>query len=250
MQENVPLTIERLSEQQESECRISSPRQIQSLLRGIAEDGARVALYYDGFKDFIVTSLLETGEKGFWVEQGAEAVKNRRIAESTRFTLVSVHNQVKIQFAVSAIRALDRQGYPAFYMPFPDSLYRIQRREYFRLAIPLSENLRCIMPLNKPQTGEISTSIMDVSVGGVRLSCAEDHIEFVIGQVYSGCRIDLPEVGLISVTLVVKSAMSSATAQGKTTWRIGCEFKDLDHAAGVMLQRYVTNKQRQRNDPQ
>ena len=129
MQENVSLTIERLSDQEESECRVSSARQIQSILRGIAEDGARATLYYDGVQGFIMTSVLDVGDKGLWVEQGADAPKNRHVAESKRLTLVSVHNQVKIQFVVGGIRAVTHQGYPAFYMPFPASLYRIQRRE-------------------------------------------------------------------------------------------------------------------------
>ena len=250
MQENVSLTIERLSDQEESECRVSSARQIQSILRGIAEDGARATLYYDGAQGFIMTSVLDVGDKGLWVEQGADAPKNRHVAESKRLTLVSVHNQVKIQFVVGGIRAVTHQGYPAFYMPFPASLYRIQRREYFRLAIPLSERLRCTIPLNKPQEGQVETPIMDISGGGVRLSYAENDIEFVIGQTYAGCQIDLPEVGRISVTLIVKNLVSVTPKPGQTIQRIGCEFKNLDNASSVLLQRYVTNMQRLKNDPQ
>lgn len=250
MQENVPLTIERLSDRQESECRISSARQIQSLLRGIAEDGARVALYYDGIKDFIMTSVLDVGEKGYWVEQGTDAAKNRRIAESKRLTLVSVHNHVKIQFVVGAIRELAHQNYPAFYMPFPAHLCRIQRREYFRLTIPLSEHLRCVTPAGQVETGKIEIPIMDISGGGVRLSYAEEAVEFVIGQTYAGCQIDLPEVGKISVTLMVKSVVSMSPKPGQTIRRVGCEFKNLDNASSVLLQRYVTNMQRLKNDPQ
>jgi len=250
MQENVSLTIERLSDQEESECRVSSARQIQSILRGIAEDGARATLYYDGAQGFIMTSVLDVGDKGLWVEQGADAPKNRHVAESKRLTLVSVHNQVKIQFVVGGIRAVTHQGYPAFYMPFPASLYRIQRREYFRLAIPLSERLRCTIPINTRQGGQAETPIMDISGGGVRLSYAENDIEFVIGQTYAGCQIDLPEVGRISVTLIVKNLVSVTPKPGQTIQRIGCEFKNLDNASSVLLQRYVTNMQRLKNDPQ
>ena len=251
MQENISLTIERLPEHQESECRISSARQIQSLLRNIVEEGSRAALYCDGTKEFIMTSLLDVGDKGFWVEQGTDAPKNQRIAASKKITLVSSLGQVKIQLSADSIRAATHQGYPAFYLPFPASLYRIQRREYFRLAIPLSERLRCVVPINKPQPGDkVELPIMDISGGGIRLSCAEEGVEFVIGQNYAGCQIDLPEVGKIEAALRVKNVVSVSPKPGQTISRIGCEFMKLDSASGVLLQRYVTKMQRMKNDPQ
>ena len=245
MQENVPLTIERLSDEQESECRVTSARQINALLLDIAESRSPVALYYDGTKNFIMTTLLDVGDKGFWVEQGTEAPINRHIAESKKLNLVSLHKQVKVQVPVSSIRAVTHQGYPAFYLPLPTSLYRIQRREYFRLAIPSSERLCCLIPV---QAGQAEVPIIDISGGGVRLAYAEKVIEFVIGQTYPGCQIDLPEIGKINVTLNVRNLVSVSPKPGLEIKRVGCEFKNLENTASVMLQRYVTNMQRLKND--
>ena len=247
MQKEISLTIERLPEQQEKECRVTSARQIQSILRNISDEGSRAALYFDGAKDFIMTSLLDVGEKGLWVEQGSDMPKNRRIEESKGIALVSLIDQVKIQFAADGARAVTHQGYPAFYLPLPASLYRIQRREYFRIAIPSSERLRCIVPLNG---GKLELPVMDISGGGIRLSCAESNIEFVLGQTYAGCQIDLPEVGKIIVTIMVKSVISVSPRPGHTARRVGCEFKNLDNASGILLQRYVTMLQRLKNNPQ
>jgi len=252
MQENNPLTIERLPDEQERECRITSARQIQSLLREISENGLLAALYFDGANDFIMTSLLNVDDKGLWVEQGVDMPKNRRIAESKAITLVSLLNQVKIQFSVDGIRAEKYQGYPAFYLPLPASLYRVQRREYYRLMLPLSERLRCVIPINQPQAGgRIEVPVMDISGGGVRLSDGEvrlfskdNDIEFVLGQTYTGCQINLPEVGKINVTITIKSLVSISPKPGQTIKRVGCEFKDIDNASSILLQRYVTKMQR------
>lgn len=245
MQKNIPLNIERLSGEQEKGCSVTSARQIQSLLRNISEAGSRVALYYDDAQDFIMTSLLDIGDKGFWVEQGTDMPKNRSIAESKKITLVSSHNQVKIQFFVNAIRTVTHQGYQAFYLPLPASLYRIQRREYYRLELPHSERLHCVIPINKPQAGgEIKLPVLDVGGGGIKMSCVQEEVEFVPGQIYAGCQIDLPEVGNISVTIIVRSLVSISTKPGQTINRVGCEFKDLDNASSVLLQRYVNMMQR------
>lgn len=222
-------------------------RQIQSILRNVSDGGSRAALYYDGGQDFIITSLLDVGEKGLWVEQGADVSKNRHIAESKRITLVSYIDQVKIQFIADAAKAVTHQGYPAFFLALPSHIYRIQRREYFRLSVPVTERLRCIIP---QAGGKLELPVMDISGGGIRLSCAESNIEFVLGQTYAGCQIDLPEIGKISVTITVKSAVSTSPKPGQTIQYLGCEFKNLDNASGVLLQRYVTRMQRLRNDPQ
>jgi len=245
MQENIPLTIERLSDEQERDCRITAMRQIQPLLRDIAETGVLAALYYDGAKEFIMTSLLDVGDKGLWVEQGVDMPINRRIAESKKITVVSSLNQVKIQFAVDEIRAVTHQGYPAFYLPLPTSLCRVQRREYYRLMLPISEHLHCVIPINQPQTGkQFEVPVMDISGGGVRLFCKDDDIEFVPGQIYAGCQVNLPEVGKINVTIIVKSLVSISPKPGQIIKRVGCEFKNLDNASSILLQRYVTKMQR------
>lgn len=245
MQDNIQLTIERLPAEQEKDCRVTSARQILSLLRKISDEGSRIALYFDDAKDFIMTSLLDVGEKGLWVEQGTDLPKNRRIAESKEIILVSSLDQVKIQFCAKEARAVTHQGYPAFYLPLPASLCRIQRREYFRLMSPLSERLHCVMPINKPQAGgRLEVSIMDISGGGVRLFYTEDDVQFEPEQTYAGCQINLPEVGKINVTLIVKNLVVMSPKPGQTIKRIGCEFKNLDNASSILLQRYVTKMQR------
>lgn len=245
MQENIPLTVERLSEEQEGECRITSARQIQSLLRDIAESGALAALYYDGVTDFIMTSLLGVSDKELWVEQGADAPMNRYIAESKKITFVSLMGQVKIQFSVGEVRAVTYQGYSAFRLPLPARLYRIQRREYYRLMLPLSEHLRCVIPAGKPGAKEhVEVPVMDISIGGVRLFYTGSDIEFVPGRVYAGCEISLTGVGNIKVTVMVRSVVSVSPKPGQTIRRVGCEFRNPGNASSIMLQRYVTNMQR------
>ena len=249
MQANIQLTIDTLTDAEEKECRVTSARQIQSILRNIAENGVHTALYYDDAQDFIMSSLLDVGDKGFWVEQGVDTLKNRRVVESKKITLVSSLDQVKIQLTVGSIQAVTHQGYPAFYLPLPASLCRVQRREYFRLMFSLSERLRCVIPLNKQQGGgRIEVPVMDISGGGVRLFYTDNVVGFEPGEVYDGCQINLPEVCQLNVTLIVKNLVSISPKPEQIIKRVGCEFKDLDKASDIMLQRYITKMQRAKND--
>jgi len=242
---DTPLSIEKLNAAQEREFRITAPRQIQSILQHVLEGWPRAALYFGGGEeDFIMISLLEIDDgEGLWVSQTMDVEKNHGAMASNHITVVCLLDQVKIQFSVGEVSPVLYEGFPAFYLSLPESLYRIQRREYYRLATPISEAPRCVITLNEPHEGEkVAATIMDISVGGMRLSCPEGELELEQDQVYSGCEISLPGVGKIVVAMKVKS-MFVIESHGITAKYAGCEFENLSNAASSHLQRYVTIQQ-------
>lgn len=245
----LPLTIESISDSDEKECRVTSPGQILSILRSISESGVQAALYYNANRDFIMTTILEVDEDGMWLEQGSLASANHQIAQSRRLKLVSSHNQVKVQFAVDEAHEVTYDGQPAFFLHMPQALYRFQRREYFRLEFAASEQMRCIVNATRPGGPGVPEpcdfQLADISGGGVGLICREGELELQAGQTYTGCRIDLPGAGPLIFNLTVRYIKPiSTTKAGKTISHAGCEFRNLDGATTLRLQRYITDKQR------
>lgn len=247
MEKDISLNIEILSEEEDEKQRISSPNEIRFVMRYIAEKGNRVALYYGNQNEFILTTTLAADDAGLWLEQSPHPSLNLRVANSDYLTFVSSHLQIKVQFTASQALSVKYQGRPAFYLPLPDSLYRLQRREYFRLSTPILKPLRCI--INKqapPNTKPLDYIVMDISCGGVGLTCMESDIELIPGSSYPDCRIELPDLGTIKGTILVKNMVELAPRSGIAHKRAGCEFKNLDSASSILLQRYVTNMQRKK----
>ncbi|HEX5364164.1 MAG TPA: flagellar brake protein [Gallionella sp.] len=249
MKKDIPLTIESITDADEQECRITSSRQIASILRNIAETGSNAALYYNSKRDFIMTTILDVDEDGMWVEQASSATVNHQIEESKRIKLVSSHNQVKVQFGADGASSVTYDERPAFFIPIPDSIYRFQRREYFRLSLLPSEQMRCIINMARPEAPgtivQIEVPVADISGGGIGLTCMEGEVDINAGESYSKCQINLPGVGPVLVNLIVRNLVPvSTTKSGKTISRAGCEFKDLDGQTTVKLQRFITDKQR------
>lgn len=250
MKKDIPLTIESITDADEQECRITSSRQIESILRHIAETGSNAALYYNPKRDFIMTTILDVDEDGMWVEQASGATTNHQIEQSKQIKVVSSHNQVKVQFGVGNASSVTYDDRPAFFIPMPASIYRFQRREFFRLSISPSEQMRCIINIAKPEapgtTVATQVPVADISGGGIGLTCMEGEVDILAGDAYSNCQINLPGVGPVLVNLVVRNLVPlSTTKSGKTISRAGCEFKNMDGQTTVKLQRYITDKQRQ-----
>ena len=242
MEKNNPLKLEILSKEQSEQYCISSPKEIKSVMHYISEKGNHVALYYQ--KDnFILTTLLAVDDTGFWLEQSPSNLDNKCAAESNQLIFVSSHLQIKVQFTVNHLSRVMYHGSPAFYLTLPNHLYRLQRREYYRLITPAP--LRCIIPENSSHNNKPREFIiMDVSCGGIGLTCMEADTELIPGQSFKNCQINLPELGMIRGTIEVKNLVSLTSRAGVTRKRAGCEFKNLDGPSIILLQRYVTNMQR------
>ena len=248
MEKDIPLKIEILSSAEDDQYRITSVKEIESIFRNIAKSGSRIALYYSDADDFILTTLLGTDTSGLWLETSQNEVINARVAESKKLIFVSSHSQVKVQFSTTHARQENYQGQAAFFLTFPHGLHRLQRREYYRLITPVIAPLRCVIPGAKSLTAPppLAVTIMDISGGGVGLTCAEQDTALIPGHSYKDCKIGLPEIGELVGTIEVKNLVVLGTPSGQTIRRAGCAFINLDGASNILLQRYVTTMQRTR----
>lgn len=248
MEKDIPLKIEILSSGQDDQYRITTPREIEFILQNIVKGGSRIALYYAEGGDFILTRLLGVDAAGLWLEQRPTTEENKHVLESDKLVFVSSHAQVKVQFVSNHATTATFHGQAAFFLKLPQSIYRLQRREYFRLITPVTNPLLCVIPAAETvQHNPHEVTIMDISGGGVGLTCAELDTMLIPGQTYENCKIDLLDVGEFSGTIEVKNLVLLSTSAGQTVRRAGCEFKNLDGASTILLQRYVTTMQRSKS---
>ncbi len=251
-EKEVSLTIEVLSSDKDSEFVIRSKKEIQSILSRIAEQGARVVLYYDGGNNFILTTLLGMDEHGIWLDVGPLPESNQRLAQSKKIVFISSHREVKVQFVVHDIEEVLFENSAAFYLPLPDTLLRLQRRDYFRLPTSVSNPLKCIIPaqpgspVQSPVRSPIpwrEVTIMDISGSGVALACAEHDVELQPGMIYPDCLISLPGVGTLTATIQIKNTAKITRHNGVINWRVGCKFIHLNGEMTTLLQRYLAQLQ-------
>lgn len=247
---DVSLKIEHFPRGQDAEFRIISKKEMMYILQDIAEKGTRVALYHDEAQNFIMTSLYGANEEGLWLDVGPSHEENKRILLSHKITFVSLHQHVKVQFMAPKIVRSLLEGDETFYVDLPDYLLRIQRRDYFRLNIPASNPVKCVVPIkpynpDKPDESEVIRNIpvIDISGGGVCLLCGEQETDLYTKAVFQDCLISLPDSGTIRVNIEVKNHVKFTSRDGLVHTRVGCHFVRLNNQASSLLQSYITRLQ-------
>jgi c-di-GMP-binding flagellar brake protein YcgR len=235
------LKIETLSQSEEQDYLIHSRIEIQQILQTICKHNTRSALYFDARRNFFLTLVLGANDTGIWIDPASRATDNRRLLDSPEIIFVSSHNQSKVQFVAHNPWQVIYEDKEAIFLPLPQQLLRLQRRDDYRLAAWPRHPLHCILKPAKNQARIMS--VMDISLGGLSLECQDKDIELRPGKIYSDCEIDLPEVGKLTATIQIKNSFEITNRNGKTRRRVGCVFLQPLKAMTMPLQRYVAQMQ-------
>ncbi len=214
--------------------------EINRVLKDLLRHGEMATLYFNGGRDFVLTSLIDSNpETGLIrLDYGADEAANQRLFKAERVQFVTSHKGVRVQFAISGLRSAHWEGAQVLVADFPESIVRIQRREFYRLDAPLASPLRCRFVLH----GEsVESTVVDISLGGVGLLEPEAGYEPNLepGRVIEECTIDLPGEGLIETPVEIHNAFEHTSHSGHLQRRVGCRFLELTPAMNARIQRYI-----------
>ncbi|MTV41876.1 flagellar brake protein [Duganella radicis] len=228
---------------------VESRREIFALLRGIGEKNQLIRMLIQGETDVCVTSILTVDEAAnlVYLDCSIDQEQNQRILASRRLSFETTLDKVRILFAADQIEATTYEGNPAFRIPFPETLIRLQRREYYRIATPVTNPVRVQIALPVELGGPTTFPLADISCGGIAILDNKMILGDAIGKSYPECRIDLPETGQVTTALQVRNSLDLTLLNNKTNRRLGCEFVGISRGNLSAVQRYITKLERERN---
>lgn len=229
--------------------RVRSRREIISLLRHIGERNQLVRMVINNGADTVVTSILDVDERDNTVmlDCAPTATMNHRVLESESLTFETVLDSIRIVFDALEIESIAYDNLPAFVIPLPESLIRLQRREFYRVPTPLTTPVLCNVPVRgEDQIVPVSATLYNISGGGVSIVDEKKLIDPTFGRVYDNCRIDLPG-GPITVSLQIRNLLDLTLTNGKSIRRLGCQFIDPSNGVLAAVQKYITKLEREQN---
>jgi len=250
-QESEPVGFELEQNDTYSKYMLSTPLDILFVLRSLLKRGCMATVYFNHGQSFFLTWLLAIGkdERSIILDVASDQAINREALKATRLIVTANLDNVKIQFALTSVQETTFENRPAFIAARPEKLLRLQRREYFRLETPLTNPVRCQVPMTG-EDGSVHTldlTVLDISGGGLSLmASAEISGFFQTGTILSNCRLQIPDESVIATNLCVRSAFRVVSRGGQEYFRIGCEYVNLPGARLNMIQRYITRVERER----
>ena len=234
---------------------IHSRLEIVAILGMLRKAGSMVTAYFGGGSDFLLTSIVAVRpeQDELVMDYGADSAANQCALQANKITFVAAHEHIKIQFATASPRQARFEGRDAFSVPLPAALLRLQRREFFRIATPLTRPLKCVVPpvvppLSARVCAPAEVTIVDISCGGIAVIDFSEPADNEPGACFRGCRILLPDIGAVTADILVKSSYEVTLKNGAKHKRAGCEFVDMPERERAKIQRYINKLEHERKN--
>ncbi len=220
--------------------RITHPTAIGSVLRQLMSGKYFLTVECSNRPHRIVTRILDVdpGAGVFIFDSSNEQIFNRSILESEKNNFSALQDGIRVQFVTGRPEQHKFEGGLAFRAQIPQSLYRMQRRGFFRAAAPLVESYRCTASL--PDGRQVSFDVFDLSLNGVGLRSKDPTLgELPIGAELSKAVLDFRDRGTMETDLKITN-LHNIRGHKHSIYHLGCRFERFPKSKEPDLQRLVT----------
>lgn len=221
---------------------LDAPLEVIAWLRQLRERSIQVALFTHPAASPLRTRLLAANAPVDRIVLAADGLDSLvRADRPVQATAVSFVDRVKLQFVAGPFTPATESGVAALLAPLPPVLYRLQRRNAFRVTPPAPRAARCSLEARSVHAP--TYPVVDLSVGGMSLLLpAQGQADLPSpGTRWDDCMLELPGVAALRCALVLMHAEVSDAGQGV---RLGLRFERLGPDAERDVQRYVIAAQR------
>jgi len=227
---------------------LHSRGEIIQKLRMLAKDRCLISAHFNAGQDSLITAVIDVlKEKELLVlDYGNNEKVNQKLLNAERVVFKAQHHGITAQFSAKNIIKAKLKGQPVFAISLPEDLLWVQRRDYYRIRVPLGMPIECH---HTDENGETRIyTVIDLSSGGIALSDPDYHfdLEDAAGTVLQDCRIILPEFGKGLVSLEIRNQLPLKFDDPAAGQRIGCSFVSISADFETHIQRYIHHIEAQR----
>jgi flagellar brake protein len=223
-----------------------NPLEIGVQLRNLLNRGDFLTVQYKGGQ--LVTRILDVDVRAhtFVFDWGALAEQNKGMLAAPHCHFLAAPEGVRVEFGTGTPRETTYEGRPAFVAAFPEVLYYIQRREYFRVETPVLNPYMCTGKL--PDGEAYRYEIHDLSLGGIGLRTGDERVaKMALSTILNDVEVNLGGNGTLTLNLQIVSLRATELPHGGgTRYLLGLRFVSLPGSAENTLQRLITQLEMKR----
>jgi len=208
-------------------------------LRQLSKSRNNITAHFGGGKYSLLTQIVDVlVDKDLVVlDYGSNEATNKKLLESKHVVFKTQHEGITSQFSSNSLQKAKLHGKPAFACAIPDALLWVQRREFYRVRIPLRDQVFC--ELIHDEEILVSYPILDISIAGLAIRVDEQNYLIEEGMPFNGARLILPdeESGLVNIEIMNQLPLKHDQPDGSQ--RFGCQFHNLSTDISAKIQRYI-----------
>ncbi len=215
---------------------------IMCKLRQLAKSQTMLIANFKGGSQSINTMVIKVLKDWNLVtlDLGPTPELNTQLLESNRVIFKSEVNGVTVRFKANSVIRAKLHGESVFAVPIPTEMLWVQKRQFFRVTIPLGMPAYCHIRQDNDSSFR-KYPILDISAGGLCLD--DEHRDFHLqtGDRLHNCRLELPEFGNGKMILEIRGLYKKQNNGRSKGHLVGCQFHNLGMSFAATLQRYINH---------
>lgn len=216
--------------------RIAGSLAVRAILRELACRHVLVTLYADERHDaFAITRMTHLDEAEVEFDLTGQQSFARAIASARDIAGVAFPGQIKTQFWLNRFAVAQARAGTVLRARMPCELYRIQRRDAFRVQPPGFDEAFCVRRVHP--NGEARYALLDLSAGGASILVPTGDAVPEIGTIWAHCRLEAADNRVIPCDLAVRHVDEHPPGSG--SYRIGLAFHAMPGEVLRRVQVYV-----------
>jgi c-di-GMP-binding flagellar brake protein YcgR len=220
---------------------IKNQKQIMHNLSLLIKQKCLFTVHFGEKNESFLTALLDIDNKNNQLifDRGPKEYLNSMLLASAKSVFSSNYNGIKVSFSGSNITKTSYLNQPVLSLPLPESLKWLERRNYYRVKIPISSKARCSVPMDDNNLAEFK--LFDISLSGfsfINESATLSDLLIPDTQFDDG-HLLLPDIGEGKISFVIRHNILLNPSKPDTLQRIGCEFTAVAPAFESSIQRFM-----------
>lgn len=222
---------------------VSSSHEIRHLFKRILDEGILMRMQAKDTDAAVVTTLLafDTGSHQLIIDNAAHQHINDALLAATVVLFETRVDNVKVQFVSDTLQSATYDAKAAFAIPMPEAIRRLQRRDAFRVRVPMNQPATCSI---SDQNQNALLTIHDISVAGVALVDSQAHVSLTVGMVLRNCVLRLDDRQTLNTDLQIVRVQTEKLENGREVIKIGAAFINLSGSTEIHIQNYCTRLER------
>ena len=229
---------------------LHNTKAIAQILADLLKQKTTLKVSFNNGNDIYLTTViaLDTVNHLVFLDIGRDEAFNQRLLESHLVTFEK-DDGIRVRWVSTRLVAANMPDGKAIKIAQPQSMIRLQRRDYYRIPTPIINPVLCRMPIPDPQNPDVDNTLelilVDISLGGVGVtSVGVVDPSFTLGATFSNCKMNFPDIGTTSLKLQVMSISPIPMKDGTIKHRIGLKYIEPSRGNEGLIHRYTYTLER------